>query len=165
MAKSECFTSSRRASPTHGMALNDNSRLYTAIEVRLGSLLLSRFGSAIRVERGSELIEQGWEVTERYLAELQREAAERNARLVLQYIPNQLDAVQGDTSAFERLDEVAKRLGIPLAPSPLPLFENESGEFYRNDFYFPIDAHWTPESHARVGRRLAAFVWRDVLGG
>ena len=84
---------------------------------------------------------------------------------MLQYIPNQLDAVQGDTSAFERLDKVAKRLGIPLAPDPLPLFVNESGEFYRDDFYFPIDGHWTSESHARVGRRLAAFVWRDVLGG
>jgi hypothetical protein len=143
--------------------LKMNSQLYTVLEVRLGSFLLSKFAGAVQVERSSELIERGWEVTEAILDELRGEAEEREAALVLQYIPNQLDALQGNTSSFERLEEVAARVGIPLAPDPIPLLRNEDGEFYRNDFYYPIDGHWTARSHAIVGRALAAFLHEQVL--
>ncbi len=143
--------------------LKRNSQLYTVIEVRLGSFVLSRWSDLLRVDRSSALIEQGWQVTEEYLARLRREASRRGAALPLQYIPNQLDAAQGNTRPYERLGNVAARIGIPLAPNPLPLLRSEDGVFHRNDFYFPIDGHWTRAAHERAGRSLAGFLWDHVL--
>ncbi len=138
-----------------------------------------RKNNSYRIAQTPEM-RTAWELTERLLAELQRQCAERGIRLVIVYVPRGIETVPGilqgeiqkvgtgdAPEAFDlalperRLGEVARRHGIELvrlrdvfrtAPDPQAL-------------YLPIlkDGHLTPRGQALVARTVAETLRRDSL--
>ncbi|MFZ5515657.1 MAG: SGNH/GDSL hydrolase family protein [Candidatus Zhuqueibacterota bacterium] len=138
--------------------LKRHSSLYRFIETRLGAILLAKFSGAMNVQRDVAGMNRAWQITDSLLVEINNETALKNARLVLQYIPNMLDFTRRDNQVYERLKRTADANQIAIAPNPIGIIPANDPNFDVGRYYYLVDGHWTSEAHRQCALAMANFI-------
>jgi lysophospholipase L1-like esterase len=118
-------------------------------------------------------VERGWESTTRIVDALRKETANRDARLLLVYVPSRMEVRDGDWELTrrrygmreplwdrdlvrERLREVAGAAGVLLLDLTGSLRQEDRG--LSGGVYYTLDGHWNARGHQVAARELVRFL-------
>jgi hypothetical protein len=134
-----------------------HSALYNWLLLRAGPQVRALVhGRRTLTEAERARLERGWEILDAQLRRVTSLSAQRPFRFILVYVPEQSDAMRGDSSTSARLRALAARHQCTF----IDALQGVAAERSR-DLYFPVDGHLNASGCDLFARGIAREIKLD----